>query len=95
MKIIIIIEMNTQNIQEYLVRTRADAFSVSHVKQAGGFTTIEDAQEYAEVLQKGMEIAGADTKLVLAEELEDELDSLPIYLREMRIFNFNVVWEKL
>lgn len=95
MKIIIVIEQNTQNLNEYAVRTRSDAFAVSHVKQADGFTTVEDAQEYAEVLQKGCEISGVETKLVLSEELEDELDGLPIYLRGYRIYSFDAAWSKV
>lgn len=95
MKIIIIIEQTTTNLYEYTVRTRKIDTSVSHVKQAEGFTTIEDAQEYAEVLQKGAELTGVETKLVLSEEIADDLDGFSTYLREFRIFNFDVVWEKL
>lgn len=95
MKIIIIIEQTTTNLNEYTVRTRIDASSVHHVKQAEGFTTIEDANEYAEVLQKGAELAGVETKLVLSEEIADELDGFSTYPRDYRIYNFDAVWSKL
>jgi cation transport regulator ChaC len=95
MKIIIIIEQNTQNLYEYTVRTRVDAFSVSHVKMSDGFTTPEDAQEYAEVIAKGAGVAGAETKVVASYEIADELPDLPVYDKNFRSFKFEVVWEKL
>jgi hypothetical protein len=92
MKIIILIEQTTTNLYEYTVRTRINASSVHHVGVAGGFTTIEDAKEYAETLQRGMEIAGAEVKLVVSEEIADELPDVSVYPRDFRIFNFEHVW---
>ena len=95
MRIIIIIEQTTTNLNEYTVRTRTDAESVYHKKVSEGFTTAEDAQEYAEVLSLGAEIAGAKTLVVASEEIADELEELPAYLRAYRIFNFDAVWGKI
>lgn len=96
MKIIIYLDHSQKDGNQ--VRFRSSEKPAFHILEAGDFSTLEDALEYAETFQRGAETAGAETVLAINESVFDEVsgaNAFPKYLNEMMSHDFSKVWEAI